>query len=183
MPQSKKPKMRAIIGVIVTEPLGTPSIHRNPLIGFSFAPLIFDGQEPWGLDMTVTLESETVDRTASEGLEIVSGTVENMRNTLATLVGARQESPQVAASADRPKDAPTTIIQLCVGSLPFADLFAQVMAKLLPINVDRWLECFRSEVRGSNVDDVVWVDMLNPDELRKVQTREMMREAISHMVA
>jgi len=182
MPESKGPKTRAIIGVIVTEPLDTPSVFRNPLTAFAFALHVFNGEEPSGLDMTLTLESEKAGRSAGDGFEIVSGNIQLMRNTLTSLPAESRKPKGETVSSPSP-EAPTTIVQLCIVSVDFADLFSQVMAKMLPINVDQWLGRFRSDVRYSAPTNVIWVDMLNPDKLHRADVRELMQKAIPRMVA
>jgi hypothetical protein len=177
-----KPNVRFIIGVIVTQPLGEPSRYRTPMTLFPFMNHICDGQEEPGVDATLTLEDAEPKRTAGDRMEIVTGSIQHMRNQLVELEKApKQEARKPSGTV--PEGAPTTIIQLCVGSAPFADLFAQVMARFFPINVDLWLERFRAQVAKAKPDDVIWVDIVRPDKVHHPHLHEMWRKAIPHMVA
>lgn len=182
MENPSKPDVRFVIGVIVTEPLGTPSTYRTPLTLFPFMNHICNGREEPGVDATLTLEDAEPKRTAGDKMEIVTGSITHMRNLLMELEKApKQEASKPSGTV--PDGAPTTIIQLCVGSAPFADLFAQVMARFFPRNVDRWLDRFRTQVAKAKPNDVIWIDIVRPDKLHCPDLHEMWRKAIPHMVA
>jgi len=157
-------KNQVVIGAIVTEAMGIPSVFRNPMCAYAFAETVFERNQPKGLDITITLEQKETMSGVSGHIEVVSGTIEMMEASIAALKKEGQfNKPTEKMNSTAKKRG--SFIQLCIGSKEFSQAFVRFWAASIGSRAEAWESRLLRELSSAKPTDVIWLDILRPEKI------------------
>ncbi len=177
----KQSRNQVVIGAIVTEAMGIPSVFRNPMCAFAFAETVFEHNQPVDLDITITLEQAERMSSVSGRLEIAGGTLEMMEASIAA-IRKEKANERSAEENGQPAKERGSFIQLCIGSKEFCQAFVRFWAASIGPRSVAWETQLLTEFSSAKPTDVIWIDVLSPGRISRDNASKMMMRNIGCMV-
>lgn len=180
--EMKSFKHRIVIGVQIGRNSGDQLLAESAFSVGSLIETVFDRRPPGELDVTVTIESERTTGRVTGRVELVTGTIETLRNSLAAQIkGTSEAKPGKKTQKHNPLSS--SFIQLGIGSREFCMVFVQYWAAAIGNSAAQWAVCLTDGLKElSQPDDVLWIDLDEPQTLRRENTRRMIMANIGSLV-
>lgn len=171
----------AVIGCLVTEPLGVQSAYRSPLTAWAFTDMVLKDEPVEMPSISMTMEDNKVSGHSQGPIEIVTGNLETLERTIRA--DAARPRPATTHTKPRPKMEPQrSHFYLCFGSAVFCEAFCRLMNTNLGAIDPVLCDALRTSLSSARMHEALWIELGEPKKVHRQDGQKMMQTRISKMV-